>query len=121
MWKALCLALVYLTGMAAVLAYKPSSDESAAPALAAIAPDPSSIDPYGDELNLTALRVNTWSKADKLPVAFPDNGEKLVPIAEIKVAPIVRTNEARSEPETKRTEQVSSWHWHAGSKKIERR
>jgi hypothetical protein len=121
MWKALCLALVYLMGMAAVLAYKPSSDESAAPALAVIAPGPSATDPNADELNLTALHVNTWSKADKLPVAFPDNGEKVVPVEEIKVAPIVRAEEGRSEPETRPTRQVSSWHWHAGSKKIERR
>jgi hypothetical protein len=121
MWKALCLALVYLTGMAAVLAYKPSSDESATPALAAIAPGPSATDADVDDLNLTALRVNTWSKADKLPVAFPDNGERVVAVEEIKVAPIVRADEGRSEAETKRAGQVSSWHWHTGSRKIERR
>jgi hypothetical protein len=121
MWKALCLALVYLTGMAAVLAYKPSSDRNAAPALAAIAPGPSATDANADELNLTALRVNTWSKADKLSVAFPVDQERVVPVEEIKVAPIVRADEARGEPETKLTRQVSTWHWHAGSKKIERR
>ena len=120
MLKAFFLALLYLIGMALVLAVKPSSNGNAVPALTAMTPGASAIDPNADELNLTALHVNTWSKADKLPVAFSDNEERTVPVEEIRVAPIVRTDEARSESEIKRTQQVSSWHWHTGSKKIER-
>jgi hypothetical protein len=94
-----------------------SSNESTA---AATALGPSSDANSDDELNLTALSVTTWSKADKLPVAFSEDEKRIAPIEEIRVSPIIKTDEAPSKPDAKQTRQVTSWHWHEGWKKIER-
>jgi hypothetical protein len=121
MLRAVCLALIYLLGMGALLALRPSSEESTASVLASMAPAPSTSATNSDEgLNLTSLSVNTWSKADKLPVAISDDEKKRVPVEEIKVDPIIKAGDAPNKPETKSAWRVTSWHWHAGSKKIER-
>jgi hypothetical protein len=121
MLRAICLALICLLGMGALLALRPSSEESTAPVLAAMASGPSTFATNSDEeLNLTSLSVNTWSKADKLPIASSEDEKKAVPVEEIKLDPIIKADDALNRPETKPARQVTRWHWHAGSKKIER-
>jgi hypothetical protein len=121
MFKAICLALAFPIGMSAVLALRPSNKPSEAPASAVMAPGPStSAVGSDDELNLTSLSVNTWSKADKLPVAFSNDEKKIVPVEEIGVAPIVQVDSVQNKSEPKQMREVTSWHWHEGSKKVER-
>jgi hypothetical protein len=121
MFKAVFLALAYLIGMSVMLALRPSDKQNTAAALTAMAPSTStSAVNSDDELNLTALSVNTWSKADKLPVAFTADEKKKVPVEEIRVTPVIKSDEFQSKPEPKHTREVTSWHWHAGSKNIER-
>jgi hypothetical protein len=119
MLKAICLALTCMLGMAVVLALRPSSNKSTAAEMAPSS-SASTVNP-DDELNLTALTVNTWSKADKLPVAFTEDKKRIVTIEDIKVDPIVKTDASQSKSAAKPTREITSWHWHEGSKKIERR
>jgi hypothetical protein len=122
MFKAICLALVYLIGMAAVLTLKPSTTESVAPMVAAVGPDTAA--PAAgrtDERDDGVVSVNTLAKADKLTVAaFTEDEKKIVPVEEIKIEPTVKAVDVPSKSETKRAREVTSWHWRAGSKKIER-
>jgi hypothetical protein len=118
MLKAICLALTCLLGMAVVLALRPIGNKSTA---AEMAPNSSaSVVNPDDELNLTALTVNTWSKADKLPVAFTEDKKAIVTVEDIKIDPIVKTGAEPSQSAAKPTREITSWHWHEGSKKIER-
>ena len=120
MFRGVFLALAYLIGMSVMLALRPSNKPSDALASAAKAPGPSTSAVGYDELNLTSLSVNTWSKADKLPVAFSEDEKKMVPVEEIRVAPVVHLDSVQSKSEPTQTREVTSWHWHEGWKKIER-
>ena len=122
MFKAICLALVYLIGVATVLTLKPSTRESVAPMVAAVAPDTAApAASRTDERDDGVVSVNTLAKADKLTVAaFTEDEKKIVPVEEIKIEPTVKAVDVLSKSETKRAREVTSWHWRAGSKKIER-
>jgi hypothetical protein len=112
MLKAICLALILLSGMTAALALRPNN--SAAPGAAVLA-----------SRNLTtaiaeepddAFSVNTSSKADRLPSAV--SGDETKKLATSPIAATSMPIENKSEPAKP---QITTWHWHSGSKKITRK
>jgi hypothetical protein len=109
MWKAYCLALACLFGMGAVLALAPASDRILSDATAAL--PSTSMSTRAVEEDDEALVVNTSSKADKLSIAASDAAHQKVAVETIKVAPT--SAPTRSAPKTR---EVTSWHWHVGSK-----
>jgi hypothetical protein len=109
MLRTVCLAFVCLLSLSAAFALRPTGSANTAPNLAAAAPRDATGEPDASPA------VNSVSKADRLPIAFPDRirqakteANGLVPV-QVEVAP---------EP-TKRP--ITSWHWHVGSNKITRK
>jgi predicted secreted protein len=112
MLKAIFLALICLFGMTAALALRPNGN--AAPGTAALTSRDLTT-AVADDLGDT-FSVNTISKADRLPVVFLDSETKKVATNPIQATPI----QVESKPEPAKP-QITSWHWHAGSKTITRK
>lgn len=112
MLKAICLASICLFGMTAALALRPNGN--AAPG-ATVLTSRDLTTAVADEPN-DAFSVNTSSKADRLPIAFSDDENKKAATKAVPAALIQIEN--KSEPSNP---QITSWHWHAGSKKITRK
>lgn len=112
MLKAICLASICLFGMTAALALRPNGN--AAPDVTVLASRDLTT-AVANEPN-DAFSVNTSSKADRLPIAF--SGDESKNVAAKAVSATLIQIENKSEPAKS---QITSWHWHAGSKQITRK
>jgi hypothetical protein len=112
MLKAICLALILLSGMTAALALRPHNSAASGAAVLASHDLTTAIAEEPDD----AFSVNTSSKADRLPSAVPGDETKKLATSPIAATPIRTENKSeRAKP------QITSWHWHAGSKKVTRK
>lgn len=111
MLKAICLAFIFLFGVTAALALRPN--DSTAPRAAVLASrDLATVIAEPDD----AFSVNTSSKADRLPSAF--SGDETRKLATNPIPAIPMQIESKSELAKP---QITSWHWHAGSKQVTRK
>jgi hypothetical protein len=118
MWKAVCLALACLLGLGAVLTLVPGPGDRARALSRTAAALPNGVSTSAtEEADENALVVNTSSKSDKLPIAALDKAAPVkLPMETTKIAPVQIEAPRKSE----KAREITSWHWHDGSKKIRR-
>jgi hypothetical protein len=108
------LAFVCLLSLVATFALKSTRSANTAANLAAGVPR--DLAALATSISEPEPAVNSASKADRLPIAFPDAEMRQADVAMNRVASV--QVETASEPTLR---QITSWHWHAGSNKVTRK